>query len=167
MPEDGEFVSFHEFAGALDAGEFVVGIKSGAGVAGKVFAATQDSGGAQGVVECGGFLVDLGGGAAIAAAAQGIVGFVIEGNVEHGAEVEIESENPEDATGEIAVELDEIEVAFVAELLGIWWLAAEKLEAGDAAAFLVDGDDGLGVAQVAKVIDEFAKLGGGCDIATE
>jgi hypothetical protein len=167
MPEDGEFVGLHEFAGALDAGEFVVGIESGTGVAGKVFAAAQHSGGAEGVVECGGFLVDFGGGAAIAAAPQGIVGFVVEGNVEHGAEVEIESENPEDASCEIAVALDEIEVAFVAKLLGVWRLAAEELEAGDAAAFLVDGDDGLGVAEVAKVIDELAELDGGFDIATE
>ena len=62
---------------------------------------------------------------------------------------------------------DEGGVAFVAEGLGVGGFLADEAEAGDAAAFLVDGDEGLDVGEVAEVIDEFAELFGADDVAAE
>ncbi len=42
---------------------------------------------------------------------------------------------------------------------------AHGLEPGNAPAFLVDGDDGFGVAEVAQVVEEFPQPGGGLDVA--
>ena len=44
-------------------------------------------------------------------------------------------------------------------------LVAHGLEPGNAPAFLVDGDDGLRVAEVAQVVEEFPQSGGGLDVA--
>jgi hypothetical protein len=62
---------------------------------------------------------------------------------------------------------DEGGVAFVAEGLGVRRFLADEAEAGDAAAFLVNGDEGLDVGEVAEVIDEFAELFGADDVAAE
>ena len=91
MAEDSEFKGFHEIARSINAREFVVGIESRRGVTGKVLAATQHAGGAKAIIEGAGFLNHLGHIATIATATERIVGFVIEGDIENGTEVEIES----------------------------------------------------------------------------
>ena len=47
LAEDGQFVALQLFAGAHDHGKFVMRVKASAGIAGEMFAATQDAGGAQ------------------------------------------------------------------------------------------------------------------------
>ena len=69
----------------------MVGIEPRAGIAGEVFPATEHASGAESVIEGTGFFIHLRDTAAIATAAKRVVSFVVEGNVEHGAEVEIES----------------------------------------------------------------------------
>ena len=56
-----------------------------------MFAATQDSGGAQAIIEGAGFLDHFGHIPTVATATKRVVGFVIEGNIEYGTEVEIET----------------------------------------------------------------------------
>jgi hypothetical protein len=93
-----------------------------------------------------------------ASAFEGVVCGVVVGDVEDRAEVEVEAEEAEDLAGEFAVLFDEVGVAFVAKGLGIGRFLADESEAGDATAFLVDGDEGFDVGQVAEVVDEFAEL---------
>lgn len=53
---------------------------------------------------------------------------------------------------------DEVEVPAVAELLGVRWFVTDQLEAGNAAAFLIDRDDRFRLAEIAKIVDELAEL---------
>ena len=69
MAENGEFMGFHEVAAAFDPRKFVVGVESGGSVAREMFAAAEDAGGAQSVIERSGFFDDLGDVASIAAPA--------------------------------------------------------------------------------------------------
>ena len=62
---------------------------------------------------------------------------------------------------------DEGEVAAVPELLGVRRFVADQLEARNAAAFLVDGDDRFRLTEIAKIVDELAELLGGLDVASE
>jgi len=105
--------------------------------------------------------------AAIATAAQRVVGLIVEGNVEHRAEVEIEPEQAQQAAGQAAVLHDQAAIAALAELLGIRRFMADQPEARYPATLLVDGDDGLGRTQVAQVVGELAQLPGGDDVAPE
>ena len=70
-------------ARALDFRQIVMRIERRGGVAGKMFAAARDPLLAQGVVECARQPNDFVDGRAVAAAAQRIVGLIVEGNVEH------------------------------------------------------------------------------------
>jgi hypothetical protein len=56
-----------------------------------VLATTQDAGGAQTIIEGAGLLDHLGHIATVATATERVVGFVVEGNIEYGTEIEIES----------------------------------------------------------------------------
>ena len=47
LAEDGEFIALQLFARALDHRKFMMRVEGSAGVAGKMFAATQDAGRAQ------------------------------------------------------------------------------------------------------------------------
>jgi hypothetical protein len=62
---------------------------------------------------------------------------------------------------------DQIDVVFVAQLLCVWRLVANKAQSRDAASFLVDGNNGLDLAKVAQIIDELSKLRCALDIASE
>ena len=167
VPEDSEFVLFHEFLRALDAGKFVVRVEAGRGIAGEMLAAAHHSGGPQCLVEGSGFFNDLGDIAAVAAPAERVVGLVVKGNVQHGAEVQVESENAQDAAGDVSMTADQIQIPAVAELLGIGRLVADEFEAGHASTLLVDRDDRLHAAQIAEVVDELAELLGGLDVSAE
>ncbi len=62
---------------------------------------------------------------------------------------------------------NEVEIAAVAELLGVRWFVTDQLEAGNAAPFLIDRDDRFHLAEIAKIVDELAELLGGLNIAPE
>jgi nicotinate-nucleotide adenylyltransferase len=132
-----------------------------------VFSAAEDASGPQPVIERGGFFDDLGDIASIATPTQGIVGFVVKGNVEHRAEIEIEPEDAKDATGDVAVATNESEIPAVAELLGIGRLITDEFEARDAAAFLVDRNDRFDIAETSEVVDELAELMRRLDVSAE
>jgi nicotinate-nucleotide adenylyltransferase len=132
-----------------------------------VFSAAEDASGPQPVIESGGFFDDLGDIASIATPTQGIVGFVVKGNVEHRAEIEIEPEDAKDATGDVPVAANEGEIPAVAELLGIGRLITDEFEARDAAAFLVDRNDRFDIAETSEVVDELAELMRGLDVSAK
>ena len=56
-----------------------------------MLSATQHASGAKAIIEGAGFLNHLGNIATVATSTERIVGFVIEGDIENGTEVEIES----------------------------------------------------------------------------
>ena len=103
----------------------------------------------------------------VAAPAQRIVRLIIERNIEHRAEIEIEAENAQQPAGDRAVAPDQLEIVLVAELLRVRRLVADQLQPRNAPAFLVDGDDRLDLAQIAQIIDQLPKLRGRPDIAAE
>ena len=141
--EDGQFVLFHRLARALDHRKLVMRVERRGGIAGKMFAAAENPCRAQAAVKGAGLRDDLCRRAAVTAAAQGIFGFVVEGNVQHRAEIEIEAEQPEQPSGDVAMPANESEVALIAELLSVRRFIANKLQARNPAAFLIDRDDGF------------------------
>ena len=62
---------------------------------------------------------------------------------------------------------DEVKVPAVAELLRVRWFVAYQLESGNAAPFLIDRDDRFHLAEITKIIDEFAELRRGLNVASE
>ena len=102
---------------------------------------------------------------AVAAAAKGIVGLVVKRDVEHRAEVEIETEHPEQSSGDTAMPPNELDVALLAQLLRVRRFVADQTQPRNAPAFLVDGDDRLNRAQVAQVVDQLPQLSRAFDVA--
>jgi len=158
--EDLQLMGFQFCMGAGEGGEFVMRVAVGAGVSGEVFAAGEDPCFPQGLVENAGHLDHLVGTCPVAAPAQGVVGLVVESDVEHGTEVEVESEEAQEIPGQFTVPRDEGEIPLVAELAGVRRFVAEELEAGDAASLLIDRDDRLRLAEFAQAVGESAELGG-------
>src|SRR5438552_549386 len=115
-------------------------------VTGKVFTATGNRLPAHCVIECAGVADDLLNRFSITTATQRIVCVVIERNVEHRAQIEVESEESQQSTGDVAVPPNEIDIVLVAQLLGIGRLVADQTQARDATAFLADADNGLDLA---------------------
>jgi hypothetical protein len=103
----------------------------------------------------------------VATAAQRIVGIVVEGNVEYGTQIQIESEEAQQTPGDIAVAPDQFDIVFVAQLLRVRRLIADQTQSRNATALLIDGDDGLDFAQVAQIVDELPELRGSFDISAE
>jgi hypothetical protein len=112
----------------------------------------------EGLVEDAGHGDDLIGCRAVAAAAEGVVGLIIEGNVEDRAEIEIEAEDPKELSGQLSMAGDEFEISLVAELAGVGRLVAEELETRYTASFLVDGDDRLDIAEFPETVCETTEL---------
>ena len=96
-------------------------------------------------MKCSGILDDLCRRAAVAAPSQGIIGFVVEGNVQHRTEIEIEAEEPKQPSGNVAMPANESRIALIAELAGVGRFVANKLQARNPAALLIDRDDGFDV----------------------
>jgi hypothetical protein len=133
-----------------------MGVDLSEGITGEMFSAAKDAGFAEGMIKDGGFVDDFFRSGAVAAALEGIIGIVVEGDVEDGTKVEVKAEEPEEFSGEGPVFLNELEIIFIAELLGVGGFVADFAEAGDAAALLIDGDDGLDFGEIAEVVDELA-----------
>src|SRR5207253_5493422 len=98
----------------IDFGQVVMRIDSRGGVTGEMFAATGDPLLAHRVVERSGIANDLLDGFAVAASAQRIIGVVVEGDVEHGAKIEVETKNTQQSSGDVAMPSDKIDVVLVA-----------------------------------------------------
>ena len=126
LAEDGEFIALQLFARAHDNRKSMMRIKGSAGVAGEMFAATQDAGRPQRGVEVIGVRDDLCRRAAVTAPAQGIISFVVEGNVQHRAEIEIEAEEPKQPSGDVAMPADESGITLIAELASVRRFIANK-----------------------------------------
>lgn len=162
-----ELAHFHFGAGFGDDRQELVGVTFSGAITGEVLGAGQDALGAHGAVEDASVVDDLLSVFAPATAFEGIVGGVVVGDVEDGAEVEIEAEVAEQLAGEFAVLFDELGVTFIPKGLGIGGLLSDETEAGDAAAFLIDGDERFNVGEIAQVVDEFAELLRGDDISAK
>ena len=132
-----------------------------------MFAAAEHAAGAQRTVELLRIGDHLGHIAPVAATAQGIVRLVIEGNVEHGAKIEIETEEAQDLRRDFAVAANERNIAFIAELLRVGRLFADQPQARDASAFLIDGDDRLDLRDITQIVDQLPQLFGLLDVASE
>src|SRR5262245_45835718 len=104
---------------------------------------------------------------AVASAKQRILGVIVEGNVEDGAKIEIEPKNAQQASGDVAVSPDQIDVVFVAQLLRVRRFASDASESRYASAFLINCDDWLDVAQVAQIVDKLSELGRAVQTASE
>jgi hypothetical protein len=132
-----------------------------------MFTAAGDPLPAHGFIKRAGIAHDLFDIFSIAPAAQRIFRVIIEGNVEHGTKVEIKSEEPQQTSGDLAVTPDELDIVFIAQLLRVRRFVSDEAQSRDAAAFLIDCDDGLDVTQVAQIVDELSKLRPALEIASE
>ena len=167
MPKHSQFVSLQIRSRAGHRGEAVVRVLAGHRISGKVLAAAEDAAATERVVELTRQRDHLSHAPPVAAAAERVRCLVVEGDIEHGAEIEVEPEEPQQAGGQVAVPPHEGRVALVAELLCVWGLLADQPEPRHAAPFLIDGDHGLHRGEVAEVVDQPPHLLGRRDVATE
>ena len=132
-----------------------------------MFAAAQNPLLAQRVVERARQSDDLFDGLAVAATPQRIIGFIVEGNVEHRTEIEIEPEDAQQLAGNFPVAPNECNIVPVAQLLRIRRLVPDQPQARDAASFLVDRDDRLDFAEIAQIIDQLPELPRALNVAAK
>jgi len=158
VTENLELVCFQLVAWTRQGGKFVMGIAGSRGVAREVLAAGEDAGGLQGLVENACHRNDLISAGPVASPPKGVVGLVVEGDVEDRTEVEIEPEDTQKLSSELSMAGNKLKITFVTELAGVGWFVAEELEAGDSASFLVDGDDRLDVAELTETVGESPQL---------
>src|ERR1700757_351455 len=123
-----------------------------------MFAATGDPLLTHGVIKRTGIAHNLLDVFPVAPAAQRILSVLIERNVEHGTKIQIESEKAQQTSGNVAVAPDQIDVIFIAQLLRVRRFVSDPPQSRDAPAFLIDRNDGLDVAQLAQIVDEFSEL---------
>src|SRR5260370_12252281 len=90
----------------------------------------------------------------VTATAQRIVGIIVERNVEHRTEIEIESENAQQPSGDVAVPVDKIDIALVAQLLRVRRFVSNQAQSRYATAFLIDAGDHFRPAQIANGVDQ-------------
>src|SRR5436305_3471124 len=153
-----ELILIELFPCAIDPRQFKMSVGFRAGVSREMFATARNSLVAHRVIERTGITDNLVDRFPITSPAQRIVRVIVKRNVEHGAKIEIEPENAQQTSGDIAVTANEIDVVLVAQLLGVRWLGADQTQARHASAFLVDGDDRLGFAQIAQIVDQLSQL---------
>ena len=70
-----------------------------------------------------------------------------------GTEIEIESEEPQQTAGDVAMLPNEFDVAFLAQLLRIRRFVPDQAQPRNPSAFLIDRDDRLDLAEVAQIVD--------------
>ena len=132
-----------------------------------MFAAAEHAAGAQRAVELLRIGDHLGHIAPVATSAQGVVRLVIEGNVEHGAKIEIETEEAQDLRRDFAVAANERNIAFIAELLRVGRFLADQTQTRNASTFLIDRDDRFDLRDIAQIVDQLSQLFGLLDVASE
>lgn len=145
-------------------GEVVVGVAEGESVGGEMFSAGEDILLSHPAVEGAGVVDDSLGIAAPAATAEAVVlvGEVVE--IEDRGEVKINAEDLEELAGKGTELRDLFWVCFGGEGGGVGRGAAEFTGAPDAAAFLVDGNEGAVEGEGGEGIGEFADLGCGLEV---
>ena len=111
-----------------------------------MFATTGDPLFSHHVVECAGVACHLLDRCAVTSAAQRIVRVIVERNVEHRTKIEIESENSKQATCDVAMLADKINILLVTQLLRVRWLGSDQSQTRHATAFLIDRNDRLDLA---------------------
>src|SRR5215208_2657625 len=100
-------------------------------------------------------------------AVQGVFRVIIKGNVEHRTKIEIESEEAQQTSGDVAMTPDQIDVVLFAQLLRVRRFVSDTPQSRHASAFLIDCDDRLDVAQVAQIVDELPELRRAREIASK
>src|SRR6266446_1727803 len=123
--ENRELVLIQLFARPIDLRQFVMRVRLRGRVSGKMFTAAGDPLFAHRVVERAGIAHHLLDGFTVTSAAQRIIRVIFERNVEHRAQIEIESENTQQTSGDIAVAPDKIDIVLVAQLLRVWRFASD------------------------------------------
>src|ERR1051326_2095128 len=81
-------------------------------------------------------------------AVERILCVILEGNVEHGAKIEIETKKAQQTSRDVAVAPNQIDIVPVPKLLRIRRLISDAPQPRDASAFLIDCNNWLDVAQV-------------------
>jgi len=112
-------------------------------------------------------LNDLRGIAPITTPTKRVVRFLIEGNIQDRAKIEIEPEEAQKSPRNLSMSPNEFKIIPFTQLLSVWRFLADQPEARHSSTFLVDGNYRLGRAQVAQIIDEFPQLGWTFDVATK
>src|SRR5438045_8900023 len=119
MAKDRQLLSVQLLARAVDFRQIVMRVHRRRGVTGKMFAAAQDPLLAKRVVKRAGQPNDLFDVLAITTPAQRIVRVLIEGNIEHGTQIELEPESEKELSGDFAMPPNECNLVLIAQLLGI------------------------------------------------
>src|SRR5437868_2524992 len=144
-----------------------MGIDGGGGIARKVFAAAGDTGSAEGVVKRFSVFDDFLRCPSVTTAAQRIIRFIIKGNIEHGTEIEVESEQAKQAAGNIAVAANQLNITLVAQLLRIGRLVPDQTQPRYAAALSINGNNWLDFADITEVINQLPQLHRCLDVSSE
>src|SRR5438552_1855188 len=142
-------------------------IDRGGGIAREVLAAAGNTGSAERVIKRFGVFDYFLRGLPVTTTTQRIVRIVVEGNVEHGTEIEIESERAKEAAGNIAVAANQLEVPLVVQLLRIGRLVPDQTQPRHAAALLINGNNWLDFADITEVIDQLPQLDRRLDVSPE
>jgi len=108
------------FAGPIDFWQTVMGIDHRSGVAGEMFPAAGHARRSQRVVKRRRVPNNLLDRFSVTATTQRIVRVVIKRNIEHGTEIEIETEQSQQVSGNVAVFANQLDVSLVAQLLSAW-----------------------------------------------
>src|SRR6266480_6384639 len=141
--EDCKFFAIQLFAGTIDFRQTMMGIDDGSRIAGEMFPAAGYARSTQRAVERSrvpDYLLDR---FSVTATAQGIVRVVIKRNIEHGTEIEIETEQSQQVSGDVAMLANQLDVSFVAQLLSARRFVSNQAQPRHSATFLIDSNDRL------------------------
>src|SRR6266403_1580328 len=141
--EDCEFLAIQLFARPIDFRQTVMGIDHCSRVPGEMFPAAGDARSTQRVVKrrrVPDYLLDR---FSVTATTQGIVRVVIKRNIEHGTEIEIETEQSQQISGDVGMLANQLDVSFVAQLLSARRFVSNQAQPRHSATFLIDSNDRL------------------------
>src|SRR5256885_8823786 len=114
--EDCEFFAIQLFAGPIDFRQTMMGIDHRSGITGKMFPTAGYPRGTQRIIKRSRVPDHLLDRFSVTATTQGIIRVVIKRNIEHGAEIEIETEQSQQMPGDVAVIANQLDVSLVAQL---------------------------------------------------
>src|SRR5438874_7421117 len=141
--EDREFFAIQLFTGPIDFRQTMMGIDHGSGITGKMFPTAGYPRGTQGIIKRSRVPDHLLDRFSVTATTQGIIRVVIKRNVEHGTEIEIETEQSQQISGDVAVLANQLDVSFVAQLLSARRFVSNQAQPRHSATFLIDSNDRL------------------------
>src|SRR4029077_15051467 len=141
-----EVFAIQLFAGPIDFRQTMMGIDHRSRITGEMFPAAGDARSPQRVVKrrrVPDYLLDR---FSVTATTQGIVRVVIKRNIEHGTEIEVETEQSQQVPGDFTMLANQRDVSPVAQLLSIRRFVSDQSQPRHPATFLVDGNDRLDLA---------------------